>query len=147
MPMNWLRALATARISSSSLACMAAASRFWLFWIRKTIRKVMIVVAVFTTSCQVSEKPKIGPVAPQIRIRLTAAMNVAGWPAAIAIRDAMRVKIRSIGHPVFRNGAGTHGPGLGCARPRQHLVCDERVAAPLVREGAHRSVAGHEGGV
>ena len=40
----------------------AAPSRFWVFWIRNTIRKVMIVVPVLMTSCQVSEKPKNGPV-------------------------------------------------------------------------------------
>lgn len=36
------------------LACMAAPSRFWVFWIRKTIRNVMIVVPVLMISCQVS---------------------------------------------------------------------------------------------
>lgn len=35
--------------------CMAAASRFWRFWIRKTIRNVTIIVAVFTTNCHASE--------------------------------------------------------------------------------------------
>jgi len=33
----------------------SAGVRFWVFWIRNTIRKVTTVVAVFTTSCQVSE--------------------------------------------------------------------------------------------
>ncbi len=55
MPMNWPRALSSARISSSSLACIAAASRFCEFWIRNTIRKVTMVVPVLMTSCQVSE--------------------------------------------------------------------------------------------
>jgi hypothetical protein len=41
---------------------MARASRFWVFYIRKTIKNVTMVVAVLITSCQVSEKPKIGPV-------------------------------------------------------------------------------------
>ena len=54
MPMNSFLAF-DARISSSSLAWMAAPSRFWVFWIRNTIRKVMIVVEVLITSCQVSE--------------------------------------------------------------------------------------------
>ena len=40
---------------SSSLACIAAPSRFCEFWMRNTIRKVTIVVEVFTTSCHVSE--------------------------------------------------------------------------------------------
>ena len=40
---------------------MAAVSRFCVFWITNTIRKVTIVVAVLITSCQVSLKPKNGP--------------------------------------------------------------------------------------
>lgn len=52
------------RTSSSSLACTAAPSRFCVFWIRKTIRKVMIVVEVLMMSCQVSEKPRAGPEQP-----------------------------------------------------------------------------------
>src|SRR4051812_24651666 len=58
-----------ARISSSSFRLIARASRFWVFWIRKTIRKVTIVVPVFITSCQVSEKWKIGPVTAHVTIR------------------------------------------------------------------------------
>ena len=68
MPMNCSRALPTARSSSSSLACIAAPSRFWLFWIRNTIRKVMMVVPVLMMSCQVSEKWNTGPVTAQTRI-------------------------------------------------------------------------------
>ena len=55
MPMNSERASSIARKISSSLACIAAPSRFCEFWIRNTIRKVMIVVPVLITSCQVSE--------------------------------------------------------------------------------------------
>ena len=40
-------------------------SRFWVFCTRKTMRKVTMVVPVLMTSCQTSEKPKIGPVAAQ----------------------------------------------------------------------------------
>ena len=32
------------------------ASRFWVFWIKNTIRNVMMVVPVLMTSCHVSEK-------------------------------------------------------------------------------------------
>jgi len=35
-------------------------SRFWVAWIRKTIRNVRIVVPVLMTSCHVSLKPKRG---------------------------------------------------------------------------------------
>jgi hypothetical protein len=41
-------------ISSSSFNCRATVSRFWVFWIKKTIKKVMIVVPVLMTSCHVS---------------------------------------------------------------------------------------------
>jgi hypothetical protein len=39
-----------ARISSSSLIWMASVSRFCVFWIRKTIRNVTIVVPVLITT-------------------------------------------------------------------------------------------------
>ena len=69
-----------AQINSSSFSCTAIESRFWVFWMRKTIKKVMIVVPVFITSCQVSLKPKIGPNEAQIIMTRTAAMNVTGFP-------------------------------------------------------------------
>jgi len=37
-------------------------SRFWVFWMTKTIRNVTIVVPVLMTSCHVSDQPKNGPV-------------------------------------------------------------------------------------
>jgi hypothetical protein len=43
-----------AMISSSSLSWKARESRFCVFWIRKTIRKVTMVVPVLITSCHVS---------------------------------------------------------------------------------------------
>ena len=45
----------TERISSSSFSCMTLASRLWVFWIRKTIKKVPMEVPVLMTSCHVSE--------------------------------------------------------------------------------------------
>jgi len=36
------------------LICNASVSLFWVCWIRNTIRKVMMVVAVLIASCQVS---------------------------------------------------------------------------------------------
>jgi hypothetical protein len=79
---------ALARISSSSFAWIAAPSRFWVFWIRKTIRKVTIVVAVLMMSCHVSEKWNSGPLEAQIAIRRTHAMNVTGRPVTWATRPA-----------------------------------------------------------
>ena len=57
---------------------MASESRFCVFWIRNTIRNVMIVVPVLMTSCQVSLKPKNGPLTAQITMIARAAQNVAG---------------------------------------------------------------------
>ena len=86
----------TAKTSSSSLACIAAPSRFWVFWIRNTIRKVMMVVPVLITSCQVSLNPKIGPVAAQTATIPRQAMKVHGLPAILAVRVAKRMKIFSM---------------------------------------------------
>jgi hypothetical protein len=50
-----VRAPFTARMSSSSLIWVATASRFWVFWMRNTMRNVMMVVLVLMMSCQLSE--------------------------------------------------------------------------------------------
>jgi len=80
-----------ARISSSSFSCIATVSRFWVFWIRKTIRKVMMVVPVLITSCQVSEKPKTGPETSQTTMIATASRKVIGRPDSWAIQRAVWV--------------------------------------------------------
>jgi hypothetical protein len=54
----------------------AKASRFWVFWIKKTMRKVTMVVPVLMISCQVSENPKKGPETAQTKMMATAAKNV-----------------------------------------------------------------------
>src|SRR5215212_2752814 len=72
---------------------MAAPSRFCVFWIRNTIRKVTIVVPVLMTSCQVSEKPKNGPVTAQTIMSTTESANVRGFPVARATAPAKAVNI------------------------------------------------------
>ena len=67
------------------------ASRFWVFWIRNTIRKVMMVVLVLMISCQVSLNLKIGPVAAQTTITASASMKVAGLPLRRAAAFAKRL--------------------------------------------------------
>ena len=57
---------------------MAAPSRFWVFWIRNTIKKVTIVVPVLITNCHVSEKPKKGPLAAQTITTMQQIRKVAG---------------------------------------------------------------------
>jgi hypothetical protein len=47
-------------------ACHRGADASSAAWIRKTIKKVTIVVPVLITSCQVSEKPNIEPVIAHI---------------------------------------------------------------------------------
>lgn len=69
-----------ARISSSSLICIASASRFCVFWMRNTIRNVMMVVPVLMTSCQVSLKSKRGPLRPQTTTTHRASMKARGPP-------------------------------------------------------------------
>jgi hypothetical protein len=49
---------------------------------RNTMRKVTIVVPVLTMSCQVSEKPKMGPLSAQRTMTETHSMNAHGRPAA-----------------------------------------------------------------
>jgi len=55
------------------------------------MRKVTIVVPVLMTSCQVSEKPKSGPVKAHKIMAETAVAKAAGWPAARAVHLANRV--------------------------------------------------------
>ena len=52
----------------------------------------MIVVPVLITSCQVSEKPNIGPVTAQTTTIRTATMNVEARPAASEVRFAASPK-------------------------------------------------------
>jgi hypothetical protein len=54
----------------------------------KTIRKVMIVVAVLITSCQVDENLKSGPLTSHTTMRRSAPANAAGCPAKLAHRRA-----------------------------------------------------------
>src|SRR5262245_61062355 len=58
---------------------------------RNTIRNVTMVVLVLITSCQVSLKWKSGPLIPQTTIKVHAAANVSGRPAACAVAWANRV--------------------------------------------------------
>src|SRR5687767_9353563 len=59
---------------------------------RKTIRKVIIVVPVLITNCQVSLKSKIGPVSAHSTMMVAAPMKVPGLPVARAAHLAKRVK-------------------------------------------------------
>jgi hypothetical protein len=57
---------------------------------RKTIKKVMIVVPVLMTSCQVSLNPKSGPVTAHATTTETAIRNVTGLPVTLAVNFAKR---------------------------------------------------------
>ena len=59
---------------------------------RKTIRKVMIVVPVLITSCQVSEKPNTGPVTAQTSTTATAVTKAQDRPAWVEAHCAARAK-------------------------------------------------------
>src|SRR5262249_4188979 len=82
----------------------ARVSRFWLCWMRKTMRKVMMVVPVLMTSCQVSLKWKIGPVIAQTRTIPRARQNAAGRPETRAAHRAKPSNARST-EPAFAGGA------------------------------------------
>src|SRR5690348_2981590 len=71
--------------------CMASESLYCVFWIRKTIRKVIIVVAVFITNCQVLLNPNIGPVIAQPRMTMMASTKATGRPVTLAVHFAKRV--------------------------------------------------------
>src|SRR4051812_22790920 len=58
---------------------------------RNTIKKVIIVVPVLITSCQVSLNRNNGPVTNQTRITLTARVKVTGLPVTRAVVLARRV--------------------------------------------------------
>jgi hypothetical protein len=77
---------------SSSFICSASVSRFCVFCIRNTIKKVIIVVPVFITSCHVSLKPKSGPVNAHVMISVTAQIKVTGLPVTLEANRAKRVK-------------------------------------------------------
>jgi uncharacterized membrane protein len=53
-----------------------------VFWVRNTMRNVMMVVLVFITNCQVSLNSNIGPVTAQTKMISTERTKVAGCPAA-----------------------------------------------------------------
>jgi hypothetical protein len=62
-----------ATASSSSYTWSAILSRFWVAWMRKTTRKVTMVLPVLISSCHVSLKPNSGRVIAHINT--TAAAN------------------------------------------------------------------------
>src|SRR6478672_3066530 len=68
---------------------------------RKTIKKVTIVVLVLMTNCHVSEKLNSGPVIPHARITRTASTNAHGEPVAVAAPAANRRKACFIGNDLF----------------------------------------------
>src|SRR3954451_13060588 len=66
---------------------MAWESLFWARWMRNTIRKVMMVVAVLMTSCQVSKLSHNGRLAAQTTIRRRARRKAAVDPdQSVALR-------------------------------------------------------------
>jgi hypothetical protein len=63
---------------------------------RNTIRKVSTVVAVFTTSCQVSEKLKKGPETAQRTISPVERINADGLPVTVLVHFATLLNSSSI---------------------------------------------------
>src|ERR1043165_3005156 len=71
---------------------MAFESLFCVFWIKNTIRNVMIVVPVLITNCQVSEKSNIGPVIAQTTTVPAANKKATELPVAFVAHSANRSK-------------------------------------------------------
>ncbi|TPW01161.1 MAG: hypothetical protein FD125_2733 [bacterium] len=82
-------------------------------WIRKTIRKVTMVVPVLITSCQVSLNLKIGPVAAHPSTIARQAMKVHGLPATLAVAVANLTNSRSIAPQPPLAGEDCTGAGGG----------------------------------
>lgn len=61
------------------LMCSVLVLWFWVFWMRKIMRKVMMVVEVLIISCQVLLKLKNGLLIVYVRINLRVMMKVGGW--------------------------------------------------------------------
>src|SRR3954447_16569354 len=78
--MSLLLAPLTAATNSFSFRWIAWESLFCDRWIRNTIRNGTTVVPVLMTSCQVSEKPKNGPLAAQTTMVREAMPNAAELP-------------------------------------------------------------------
>src|SRR5919199_3531984 len=123
------RAPRCARSNSSSLRCSALVSRFWVFWIRNTIRKVTIVVPVLITNCQVSENPNTGPVTAHTMSTSAARQKAQELPAQSASRPA-----------ILANHACMHAPPV--CHSQAHALYHGQYAAG---EGFTTS-AGREGG-
>ncbi len=86
-----------------SFIWMTRVSLFWACWIRKTVRKVTMVVPVLMTRCHVSEKWR-GPVRAQMTMTTAARVKAHGLSATR--EDALAKRLRSPGPPFF-------GPAYG----------------------------------
>src|SRR6187399_3230759 len=92
---------------------------------RNTIRKVMMVVEVLITSCQVSLYWKNGPESSHTTIRVQARMNAQGRPVARDVALAQRVNtecdfVGRTGPPIRLAAKGeVDGPHQAHARPQE----------------------------
>src|SRR5213595_438761 len=142
--MSWLRAAPVARISSSSLSCMALASRFCVFWIRNTISAGMIEQITLIVSCQVSEKRKAGPSSSHTTTPLSAAMKVQGEAAPSETRWAKVRKEDSVIRSLY-----TASPRLASVQEADaarfaHFRLDAVLGLELLEELIHRELRGQD---
>lgn len=94
------------------------------------MRKVMMVVAVLMTSCQVSEKPKSGPLKSQIRMVASASRKASEVP----VQQETVLASRSGKFPVrFAGGVMLEVRGKPRAQPLWSLQFEEFVAPSLQR--------------
>src|SRR3954452_13202090 len=108
---------------------------------RNTIKNVTIVVLVLITSCQVSENPKIGPLAAQTTTAVMAVTKAHGEPIASEVRWANlrnRVLIRNLTSCI---SATANDDGLMPSIRRTYAI--QHIPARTVRFGAMLTCTGH----
>ena|SRR5438309_4838637 len=97
---------------------MASESLFCVRWIRNTIRKVMMVVMVLATSCQVSDQWNIGPAMSQTMTNAIARMNAVVEPVQRVDQLANRSSMCGLqGRGRFTRGASYLTVASGAGPP------------------------------
>lgn len=98
---------------------------------RKTIKKVMIVVPVLITSCQVSLNPNSGSVTAHAATTETAIMNVNGLPVILAVNFTKRENqdfdlVGLMAHPNFQSSQSiSHAGAIGRQFTRARIASSD----------------------
>src|SRR5262245_8648699 len=112
---------------------------------RNTIRKVIMVVAVLTTSCQVSEKWKKGPRMAHIRMLSRASRKAQGEPAAWQSHWAKARNLARKPRPAPRCGSRVEAVLVSCFFNRTETSENNDYAGMTLRQWGGRPLGGNEG--